>query len=177
MYQGSNPIAIRSQKRLTDAVLLLLKERTYSSINVKNICATADLSRQTFYQLFSSKEEVLCYCIREHLSVLQEFSEQKDLTTLIPCLVETVSRNRGFIRLLYQNNLEHLLSKEVFLTLIARMEKFDFQNRQQTKKLIASFLSAALSNLLLKWSMEEGVTEQELIVLIQDLLINSHVTV
>ena len=36
MYTGNNPIAIQSQKMITDALLLLMERKQFSKIQVKN---------------------------------------------------------------------------------------------------------------------------------------------
>ncbi len=45
----------------------------HTDITIKNICREADLSRQTFYQIFESKDEVIEYLFSELFS---EFEEQ-----------------------------------------------------------------------------------------------------
>lgn len=75
MYQGNNPSALRSMEWLRCALLELLKQEKYSAITVRQICCQADLSRQTFYQMFSSKEEVMQY----HFPILfRAFSKECD---------------------------------------------------------------------------------------------------
>ena len=66
MYTGNNPSALRSKEWLRKALLQLLTEKKYSQIHIKDICERATLSRQTFYQMFSSKDEIMEY----HFSIL-----------------------------------------------------------------------------------------------------------
>ena len=61
MYSGNNPIAIRSQECLSDALLDLMKENDYSKISIKDICGAAGLSRQTFYALDEFRKEIIKY--------------------------------------------------------------------------------------------------------------------
>ena len=65
MYQGNNPTALQSQHWIADSLLMLMQEKPYAQITIQNICKRADLSRQTFYNMFDSKEEVLRFCLRE----------------------------------------------------------------------------------------------------------------
>ena len=72
MYSGNNPSALRSMEWLRQALLQLLDEKKYSQLTIKEICRRADLSRQTFYQIFDSKDEIMQY----HFSILfQEFTK------------------------------------------------------------------------------------------------------
>lgn len=59
MYQGNNPSAIRSRNEIIKTFLLLLKDTPLEEISIKQIMDATDLSRQTFYQIFNSKEEIL----------------------------------------------------------------------------------------------------------------------
>ena len=61
MYQGNNPSALRSREEIVNAFMTLLQHSSIDRITIKQIMDTAGLSRQTFYQIFSSKEEILEY--------------------------------------------------------------------------------------------------------------------
>ena len=43
MYEGSNKTALLSQKLITEAMLRLLENKTFSEINVSDICREADV--------------------------------------------------------------------------------------------------------------------------------------
>ena len=61
MYQGNNPSALRSREEIVNAFMTLrgILPLTGSPLNKDH--GSAGLSRQTFYQIFSSKEEILEY--------------------------------------------------------------------------------------------------------------------
>lgn len=61
MYTGSNPSALRSRKEIVQAFLSLLERRPLEEITIKQIMDMTGLSRQTFYQIFDDKEEILEY--------------------------------------------------------------------------------------------------------------------
>ncbi len=64
MYCGNNKTALSSQRQIAEALLHLLDEQPYSAISVSAICKQADVSRQTFYSLFQSKENVITFALR-----------------------------------------------------------------------------------------------------------------
>ena len=64
MYCGNNKTALTSQRQIADALLQLLGEQPYGSISVSSICKRAEVSRQTFYSLFQSKENVITFALR-----------------------------------------------------------------------------------------------------------------
>lgn len=73
MYHGTNPSALRSRACITEALFTLLKKEKYANITIKNICREAELSRQTFYQIFESKDEVIEYLFS---NLFSEFEKQ-----------------------------------------------------------------------------------------------------
>ena len=64
MYKGTNKTALFSQKLIGDAMLRLLENTPFAEISVSDLCKEADVSRQTFYSLFGSKENVIAYTIQ-----------------------------------------------------------------------------------------------------------------
>ena len=61
MYTGTNPAALRSRDEIVQAFLTLLENTSLENMAVKQLMEATDLSRQTFYQIFNSKEEILEY--------------------------------------------------------------------------------------------------------------------
>ena len=65
---ATNPLALRSQEWLANALLALMEEKEFKDISIKEIAARADLSRRTFYRVFETKEDPLIW----HLNTLYE---------------------------------------------------------------------------------------------------------
>ena len=59
MKISKNPSSIRSKKEITDAMIKLMQQHPFSDITVKQIVLEAKLERKTFYNNFSSKDDVL----------------------------------------------------------------------------------------------------------------------
>lgn len=59
MYTGSNPSALRSRNEIVPAFFNLLSDYSFEEITIKQIMDATGLSRQTFYQIFADKEEIL----------------------------------------------------------------------------------------------------------------------
>ena len=68
MYSGTNPKALNSQRLLAEGLVSLMGEKDYYQISVFDICQSASLSRQTFYNFFNSKEEILYFFFKEQFS-------------------------------------------------------------------------------------------------------------
>ncbi len=57
--ETNNIIALRSKMWITNSLLSLMEEKDFNKISIKEIIDNADLTRQTFYRNFNSKEDVL----------------------------------------------------------------------------------------------------------------------
>lgn len=63
MYTGNNPAALRSREYIVQTFLKLAETTSVSEMSIKQIMDGSGLSRQTFYQIFETKEEILEYCV------------------------------------------------------------------------------------------------------------------
>ena len=63
MYQGCNKTALTSLNCIAEGFYELLQEKEYSKITASEICKKSGVSRQTFYSLFSSKENIVAYIL------------------------------------------------------------------------------------------------------------------
>jgi AcrR family transcriptional regulator len=171
MYQGNNPIAIQSRDWIVVATVALMGEKTYKQITVRDICIKADLSRQTFYNIFETKEDVLRFCMRTHYEELYSRLSHKDtlsLDDIIYAFSEELRLDSKLIQLMIESDLEGLVSDE-----IARcVELFagHFSRRSKDDRLLSyeeAFFSGALSRLLLHWfKAAEPVNIEELVQII-----------
>ena len=122
MYRGTNKTAIESQRQITDALLRLLQDKPFSQISICQICREAGISRQTFYSLFESKENVISYELENNycMSLTGEVESVSEDTceSIAPCACSTFSlkeicryysdyirSNRAFITLLTENDM------------------------------------------------------------------------
>ena len=57
--ETTNITALRSKTWITESLLKLMEEKDFSKITITEIIKNADLTRQTFYRNFDSKEDIL----------------------------------------------------------------------------------------------------------------------
>jgi len=90
---------VRTRTALREAMLDLLQEQAYDAINVKEIAIQAGVNRVTFYNHYSSKDELLSEILEEKLeeyrSLIDEFSPILDREQL-------PGAHERFIRLNYE---------------------------------------------------------------------------
>ncbi|MCC8078820.1 MAG: TetR/AcrR family transcriptional regulator [Oscillospiraceae bacterium] len=82
MYTGSNPSAIRSRNEIVRSFLEALEHTDLEALSVKQIMDATDLSRQTFYQIFNSKDEIIEYCLDTLFSDFLSHTESQSVETL-----------------------------------------------------------------------------------------------
>lgn len=114
MNKSENPIAIRSKNMLSEALLDLMCEKNFHDISIAELTQRADLSRRTFYRLFSTKEEILLYYIlqiwEKACPSLYAASDHSYFYTSY-FHMKFWYENKDFALLLYQNDLMIVLQK------------------------------------------------------------------
>lgn len=178
MYQGSNPTALTSQAWLTDALLGLMAQKDYAQISVQAICAAAGLSRQTFYNCFDSKEEILRLRIRQCYQEMLARLEQKDplrLTDITDAFAVTFQANHGFFQLLLDQHLEHILHDELSRAIGQFSARLCVDLPPHRLTYSSAFLSGAISNTVICWLKDpKPLSPQELAALLADILAGSY---
>jgi len=113
MYCGNNKTALSSQRLVAQAMMRLIQEKPYSQISVSELCKTAGVSRQTFYSLFTSRENVVVFTLQAQSSCCLEPPRASGRSDRLRCLSRACSeylvRNRRLIRLLVDNRIDYLL--------------------------------------------------------------------
>lgn len=107
---GENPVQVRSRNSLKRALISLMEEKPFDKISILDITSRANLSRQTFYTNFDTKEEILEYSMNEifeHCTEALEF----DATNLLDFLNKYFRYWEPyvpFLKLLLENGLGYL---------------------------------------------------------------------
>ena len=121
MYCGTNRTAMESQRQISRTLMELMSTKPYAQVTVTELCRTARISRQTFYSLFTSTENVVVYTIRSRYETHPSRSPEApcgDSGWLCREYALYITRNRDFIRLLVNNNIIYLLHDSIFSSLL-----------------------------------------------------------
>lgn len=117
MYCGSNKTALQSQRLIAEAMMALIREKPFTQITVSELCKTAGISRQTFYSLFTSRENVMVFALQTEGCDAPEIAvpnRTDALRRLCRGYSEYMLRNRGLIKLLVDNRIDYLLYDSFF---------------------------------------------------------------
>lgn len=158
MYQGSNPTALKSREWLVAALIELMKTEPYEKISVRDICKQADLSRQTFYNFFTKKDDILHdYLKRKCIAQFEKLSQKEypDLRDAVTAFTEVLDNNRILLELMIKNGLDGIISEEIQNCILLFIHLFPIQSRRRATDYGVAFLSGALAQTLLCWFKQE----------------------
>ena len=121
MYCGRNKTALQSQRQIAQAMMALLRVKPYAQITISELCKEAGISRQTFYTLFTSRENVMVFtlqageCETPEISLPEpEPSRQAALGWLWRGYSGYLLQDRDLIKLLVDNRIDYLLYDSFF---------------------------------------------------------------
>ena len=175
MYQGNNPTALQSQKWITDSLINLMSLKPYHQITIMDICKEADLSRQTFYNVFDKKEDILRFNLQNSCeSILRPCIQNEKLTLsqTVLAIAKVVEENKNLLSLMIENNLDGIISDVIAKSITLITDRF-VKNEKQIEYLPYSktMLSGALAYLIVYWfRQEEPISTKQLIDLISEFL-------
>ena len=157
MYCGNNKTACTSQRQIAGAMLKLLTTSSYSDISVSALCKEAGISRQTFYSLFSSMDNVILYILQDSCcQIVPEFDSGQDasvLELLCSSYSSYISQHRDVLKLLVENDIVYLLYNSIFDTFnhCCCMESITEADRQYA----AHFFAGGITGVVRQYCMTE----------------------
>ena len=157
MNNSQNPSAIRSKKEITDALLKLMQDHPYSEISVKQIVLETPLERKTFYNNFSSKDDVLdsiiTNAIHEYVVALTSSPDGP-----LSVIFKFCDKNRELLELLHKNNLLYLLLLKLNVVIPELHCSLDLSGNPFAQMIGIAFNIGAIWNIIFKW-VDRGMTD------------------
>lgn len=160
MYCGSNKTALQSQRQIAEAMMALMGEKPFAQISVSEICRAAGISRQTFYTLFTSRENVMVFTLQSQYCDGPELSEPAQpacrgdvLRWLCRGYSEYLLRNRALIKLLVDNRIDYLLY-DSFFEAMDRCDCFLPKADPCTRSYAASFYAGGIACVARRYARE-----------------------
>lgn len=177
MYTGSNPKALLTVTLLADAFEEEMQEQAYEKISIRALCARAEVSRQAFYNVYDSKEEVLRFCIDRVFGEVME--RRREHATPQPgsvsahesirLFVDIFYENRAFMDRIVANHLEKELTEEFVFAITDLTSQEGWQEGPHTDYQLA-FYAGGIVQILIHWMRdEERLTTDELIEILEGL--------
>ena len=175
MYCGTNPTALRSQKWIAESLIKLMAKKSYHQITIMDICKQADLSRQTFYNVFDKKEDILRFCLQNSCSEqVQPLIEQEQITVseVVNAFANVLEENKVLLYLMIENNLEGMIFDEIAKSITLFTDCFvKDEKKKELLPYSKTMLSGALAHLIVYWfRQEEAISMEQLTALISEFL-------
>ena len=175
MYCGSNPTALQSQQWIMASLIALMEEKPYSQITISDICKKADLSRQTFYNVFDQKEDVLRFCLQnEYGRQFQSVADHAVISVeeIVGAFAAVLQKNEKLLSRMIQNGLDTIMADEIAKCVSLFADRF-VRDPARISQLSYSkaILSGALAHVLVHWFRQETpISLPQLTGLISDFL-------
>ena len=174
MYKGTNPTALKSQQWLADSLIALMREMPYEKITIQLICKKADLSRQTFYNFFNTKEDIIRFWLQQRYEEeLNKFDSLPSMQDTIDILIYGFNKNQKALSLFSQNKLDGIISDEMVSCVTTFAKKFVFTDKEidETINYSIILIAGALAHLLLYCTRQEkNLSTEELSLLLKKFL-------
>lgn len=165
MYIGDNKTALMSQKLIADALLILLNCRSFSDISISELCKEAQVSRQTFYTLFQSKENVIIYELESKYPFSMEIltdREKFSLHEFCCCYSLYIKINFEFLKLIINNGLSQVLF-DCFYHSIISCEHVIPKEYEKNRDYIAGFIAGGLTSIAKNYVTKEPFDDSDFI--------------
>ena len=176
MYCGTNKTALQSQRQTADAMIALLREKPFAQITISELCRAAGISRQTFYSLFSGREDVMVFTLRAQYCAALEVRAPEGaaaggtLGWLCRSCSAYILRNRALIRMLVENHIDYMLY-DSFYRAMDGCGCFLSGADRCVRRYAAGFLAGGITSVARRYA-EEGCSssERQLEALLEQLL-------
>lgn len=169
MNKTNGKIAEQSKQKIVKALLYIMEQYDFKEITVMQIAQEAQLSRKTFYRLFSNKDDVLDLFFNEiSTECISQIKIQKvqHYWEVVQLYFDFWESHKDMLNLLCKNN---LLQRLFEVSYQHSMKVFEYVRSKETADNFAPLLPymlaysiGGMNNMLLKWienDMEIPATE------------------
>lgn len=147
-YQGTNPTALKSQQAILETMNNLLKNKAYSDISISEICEQSGVSRQTFYKLFETKENLLLFVLQNAPFANQKTDDETHISLQESCqkYAKYIIANQKLFKMLINNNLIQVLYQQMHQAM-SSCEVMFWELDDEQKACAVAFFCAGLCGL------------------------------
>ena len=162
---------LRSERMLTEAMLVLISEKSFQEITIEDIINSADVARKTFYAHFKNKQELLWHSLATHFQTIESQLQPLNPSTLLASskpLSYSVFKHVGEYSVFYRSMLQDsgdsrfifqfldYVAQQSFLRMAPLRENAPMST--VPPELVADMLSGALLGSL-RWWLKSGMSD------------------
>lgn len=101
---------MKSEDKIKKAFLLLLQSQSYEKVSISDICDVAKISRQTFYNHYKTKDDILKYIFAEITAPFKHKPLSYFATDdFLADMINIYDQNGEFYLAIYKNRIENLI--------------------------------------------------------------------
>lgn len=157
MYTGKHKTAVKSQKLIAESFFELLQEKAYYDVSIKEICTKAGISRQTFYSLYGTKEDVIRFYLAETFAEWRRQAKTNGVNSLYDLILFFL------LGITEDDKLSQLYSSEVLGGILADILKehldktilYDRGSISVGDSVANSFIAGGLTMAFKQWNADE----------------------
>lgn len=177
---------IRTQEQFQNALLELLETKELKEITVKEICDKANMSRNAFYQHYGYKEDLYDQMIakateriRESLApIIPDISHLKKDTiqAYAKGIIDAVTEVHDLIYVMLKSDdgmFMRQLTDLIFGQFLTNALPFFNIEDSEELRLYYEFLSAGISAFIIKWILDDSVSEEKALLLLTEILLQT----
>lgn len=105
----------RSRNAISASMFELLSKDNFQDITISEICDNCDVVRRTFYNNFTSKEDVIEYIVDQHVSEYIDFVRTQHMETarhMAQAYYKFWYEKKQIVSILQKNNLFYILQRD-----------------------------------------------------------------
>ena len=177
---------LKTQEKLQNALLELLKQKALKAVTVKEICDTAGISRNAFYQHYGYKEDLYDQMvaqateeIRNSLKPIIPDASQLDRSIMeayAKNIVEGITKVKSLIIVMLKADdgifLRQLTDLIFGQFLTNSLSFYDLKDSKETR-LYYEFLSAGVAGFIIRWILDSSLSESKAAALLTEILLQS----
>ena len=159
-----NPTALTSQQMISETLKELLKEKEFKDISVSELCKLSGISRQTFYTLFGTKENILLYQLDQSPALAAtETAQSNCLCTpndICAVYANLVTSSYSMLQMLVDDGLTSVLGELLIHRLSACGQTY-MNLTEEDRAYAIVFISSGLCAITRKYIMEHPQPNEE----------------
>ncbi len=177
---------IKTEERLQNALLELLETKELKEITVKEICDKANISRNAFYQHYGYKEDLYNQMVARAtegikgslMPVIRDASMVKEETIVSYAkhIIAGISKVRSLIYVMLKGDdgkFLRQLTDLIFEQNLANALSFFDMEDTVALRLHYEFQSAGMAAFIIRWILDEGLSEEKAAELLAKILLQA----
>lgn len=177
-----DPRSKRSRRDLANAFVLLLQEKDFDSITIKDIVERAMVSRLTFYNQFKDKYELLEYIFKTSVEYMatnidkdlernpKDLSKEEIIKITIKNIVHVLYTNKDLVNKWIENDkskaiywcLTNFVKDVVFFIINENKQKFEMLFNHNAENIFVYFVAGGFTYSLYENEFKDVKSEEEL---------------